>query len=331
MNQWNTLLLTIVGLACALLPQQQTTAQQTTAQQNVAQQAVSTPEKQAVNPPATPDLNAPGVVALNPAKTLFLEKEKQRLLLKTEVVLQEGVLELFCCLKGTKHHESILAWEGEAFLVHTGLLALGCQPGKPVQFGPEFQPPTGQKLDLFINWTVKGKAHRVNARQWMQTVTRRYFTAKLAQLPSELATKIDPERTVQRPFPESIELKYDSKNHELYFFGSMTKQELKQLQALSVDKVYQKAIQNLFDQSQPSPFEANWVFAGSGTWKDEKTGKAMYDAEVGDLICVSNFPSATIDVAQQSSASQGEWLYESKSSVVPPLGTKVILEIIKVK
>ena len=40
----------------------------------------------------------------------------------------------------------------------------------------------------------------------------------------------------------------------------------------------------------------DWVFAGSGFWKDEETGKQHYQANGGDFICVSNFPTATLDL-----------------------------------
>ena len=50
-------------------------------------------------------------VPLNKQGTVLLDVDGKRLLLKTKVCLRDGVLEMFCCLKQTKEHESILAIE----------------------------------------------------------------------------------------------------------------------------------------------------------------------------------------------------------------------------
>lgn len=71
--------------------------------------------------------------------------------------------------------------------------------------------------------------------------------------------------------------------------------------------------------------EHSWVFAGSGFWTDEQTGKRYYEAEAGDLICVSNFPSATLDLPIESSQANEGLLFEAYTERIPPLGTKVRL------
>jgi hypothetical protein len=68
-----------------------------------------------------------------------------------------------------------------------------------------------------------------------------------------------------------------------------------------------------------------WVFAGSGFWTDEETSKRYYMAEQGDLICVSNFTTATLDVPIESSQSNEGLLFEANPDKVPPLGTQVRL------
>jgi hypothetical protein len=68
-----------------------------------------------------------------------------------------------------------------------------------------------------------------------------------------------------------------------------------------------------------------WVFAGSGFYKDEETGKEHYLAESGDLICVSNFPSATLDLPVESSQAEAGLLFEANTERVPALGTPVRL------
>jgi hypothetical protein len=70
------------------------------------------------------------------------------------------------------------------------------------------------------------------------------------------------------------------------------------------------------------------VFAGSGFWKDEETGKEHYRANGGDLVCVSNFPTATLDLPVQSSDSNDALQFVPFTEHVPPRGTKVRLVFI---
>jgi hypothetical protein len=67
----------------------------------------------------------------------------------------------------------------------------------------------------------------------------------------------------------------------------------------------------------------DWVFAGSGFWKDEETGKEHYKANGGDLVCVSNFPTATLDLPIESSQANNDLMFEAFADRVPPRGTKV--------
>jgi hypothetical protein len=71
------------------------------------------------------------------------------------------------------------------------------------------------------------------------------------------------------------------------------------------------------------PMEYSWVFAGSGFWTDPASGEKSYLAESGDFICVSNFPSAMLDLPVESSQATGNLLYEAYTSHIPPLGTRV--------
>jgi len=64
-----------------------------------------------------------------------------------------------------------------------------------------------------------------------------------------------------------------------------------------------------------------WVFAGSGFWEDERTGQKHYQAEGGDLICVSNFSSAMLDLPIESSQANGELMFQAFTERIPPLGT----------
>ena len=69
--------------------------------------------------------------------------------------------------------------------------------------------------------------------------------------------------------------------------------------------------------------ETDWVFAGSSFWRDPRDGKEYYEADGGDLICVSNFPTATLDLPIESSQSNEALLFEVYPDRVPPRGTAV--------
>ena len=66
------------------------------------------------------------------------------------------------------------------------------------------------------------------------------------------------------------------------------------------------------------PLETDWVFAGSSFWRDEATGEEYYQADGGDLVCVSNFPTAMLDLPIASSQSNEALLFEVFDSRVDP-------------
>ena len=69
----------------------------------------------------------------------------------------------------------------------------------------------------------------------------------------------------------------------------------------------------------------HWVFAGSGFWTDQSDGKEYYQADGGDLICVSNFPTATLDLPIASSQANEALLFEAFEGIVPKRGTDMEL------
>jgi hypothetical protein len=260
------------------------------------------------------------VVPLNPQKTVLLDRAEGKLILETEVVFRNGLLEMLVCLQQTKEHESILALDAKARTVHAGLLALGAKPGKPVSWDPEFHPPSGQEIEITLMWQdEKGTWQRSKAQRWMRGVTRKYFITGLKTLPDGFK------------LPEDAELRYDPKHQELLWFGIMSDEEKKNLLKLSSEPSYQKAIKTLYEASQIKPMKSEWVFAGSGFYVEEGTGKRYYLAENGNLICVANFSSATLDVREESSADASGLSYEAWEERIPPLGTQVRVELKPVK
>lgn len=69
----------------------------------------------------------------------------------------------------------------------------------------------------------------------------------------------------------------------------------------------------------------DWVFAGSGFYKDVDTGEQRYLGDSGDLICVANFPTATMDLAVESAAANSGLVFEAFTENIPPMHTLVRL------
>lgn len=98
----------------------------------------------------------------------------RRVVVTATVCLRQGFLEqLLSRTQSEKQHESILTAEFDAFHVHTGLLAAGAKPGKPVQFqndkGEEdFRPPSGDKIKVTLQYEDKGKLVAAPAQGWIR-------------------------------------------------------------------------------------------------------------------------------------------------------------------
>lgn len=258
----------------------------------------------------------PVLVALNPQGTVLLDAAGKRLLLKGEVCMREGLLEMLACLKQSKEHESIVSVETKAQIVHAGLLAIGLEPGKPVQFVPEYKAATGPRLSIHFIWEDEaGKIQRVPAQKWVRNSTKRYWLAKLDPPPKDLQVPVD------------SDLRWDPNQNELIWYGPMSEKQRDAVFKYSKDAKYQAAIQNFFKQTRTKELEAPWVFSGSSFYTDKKTGEAFYQAESGDLICVANFATATIDLAINSSAQADELMWEAFTERIPPIGTKVTIEL----
>lgn len=269
-------------------------------------------------PQAKPAAEAPAAkpVPLNRQETVLIDRQQRKLILKTKVVLTAGLLEMLLCKAQTKEHESILAIDSDAYVIHAGLLALGVEPGTPVKYQPEFQPPTGPKIKIVLRWTdPQGEERTATAQEWIRHAISRYFVARMERLPEGFE------------LPKNSELRYDAINKELLWFGPMSAEQRDGLLALSDDDMYQKAIRTFFEQSQPRAMQADFVFAGSGFYEPQP-GERYYQAEAGNVICVANFGDAMIDVAARSTASNEGLQYEPYTERIPALETPVTVELI---
>jgi hypothetical protein len=290
---------------------------------SAAEQPAPKPEPKREGPPPSTseqlEQRLASAAPLNPQKTVLLDKPNGRLYLQTTIALREGLLEMFLCKKQTKEHESILAIDSSAQVVHAGLLAAGATAGRPAKFQPEFSPPQGDHVEIWVHWKdADGKPQRATAQSWVRTLTRRYYAEKIGPLPEGVT------------IPKDSELRYAPMQGELIWFGIMTADQEKELAALTKDEKFRKALHNFQVKSQPVGMSADFIFAGS-TFVKNPDGQEWYAAEAGNLICVANFSDAIVDVSIRSSDVNADASFEPNTPVVPPLRTPVVVELIPVK
>lgn len=191
--------------------------------------------------------NAKGLKRLSKEDEIWVDITKKRVLVRGEVCLREGQLELFACPKNSKEHESVVAVYSKAYLVHAALLAIGAKTGAPARFVPKYRSASGTEIEVRVMWVEAGKLRNELAQYWV----RHLKTGK--------------------------------------------------------------------------QMEHAWVFAGSGFWTDETTGERTYNAEAGDLICVSNFATAMLDLPVASPQANNELHFHAFTDRIPELETTVWL------
>jgi hypothetical protein len=126
-------------------------------------------EKPAEEKPAEPPPEVAGLPRLAKEYEVWLDTKEKRVLVGGQIVRAEGQLEMFACLKNSKEHESIVAANTKAVNVNAALIALGANPGGPVQFRPEFKPASGPEVEVTVIWTDKeGKRRQARAQEWIR-------------------------------------------------------------------------------------------------------------------------------------------------------------------
>jgi hypothetical protein len=77
------------------------------------------------------------------------------------------------------------------------------------------------------------------------------------------------------------------------------------------------------------PLEHDWIFAGSHIMADPRSGEDFYVADrSGEIVCVSNFPTAMIDLPVESSSDNSNLGFEAASENIPAKGTKVRIMLV---
>lgn len=87
--------------------------------------------------------------------------------------------------------------------------------------------------------------------------------------------------------------------------------------------------QNWVRQSgKDKAMEWDWVFAGSKIYKDPDTGKETYLGNSGELICVANFMTSTMDVSVKSDAANSGLVFDAFTERIPKRNTPVRLVMV---
>lgn len=75
------------------------------------------------------------------------------------------------------------------------------------------------------------------------------------------------------------------------------------------------------------PLSHDWVFAGSRLMKDpdKPDNPPVYTANFGDVISISNFVDAMLEIPVSISSENDQLAYEAATDKIPPLGSKVWL------
>jgi len=86
----------------------------------------------------------------------------------------------------------------------------------------------------------------------------------------------------------------------------------------------------IINQVTGKTLEHDWVFCGSRVWTDpDDPSYREYQANMGDMICVSNFPTAMMDLTIESSTSDTSRLFVANPDKIPVIPGQPVLIIIK--
>lgn len=165
-------ILTILPLAVLSISASAIAAEQPEngASQDAVQQERPEQQPQAASPDGAP-APARKLVRLARDYDLWVDLERRLVVVDGEICLREGMLEMFACPRGTKEHESIVSVNCRPKLVHAALLAVGAQPGQPVQFHPEYVGASGTVVEVLVLWVDEdGQRHRARAQDWIKNV-----------------------------------------------------------------------------------------------------------------------------------------------------------------
>ncbi len=179
---------------------------------------------------------------------IWINETTKQVMVRGSICLTEGPLEMFACPLQTKEHESIVAVEAKSSEIHACMVALGFEPGNPVQWQPDYRPAEGPSIKIEVRWNADGEEEKA----------------------------VDAKSMVRKSGTEET-------------------------------------------------MDTDWVFGGSEIFVDRVDGRQVYYADSGEMICLSNFPTAMMDVPIKSSDSADGLLFEANTKAIPPKNTQVYL------
>lgn len=121
-----------------------------------------------LGPPLVDD--ADSLRRLHPKLPVWIDLRRKQVVMMGTVCQADYPLEFFVTYPD-RAYEAIVSSDVRPSLVHAGLLAIGAKPGKPVQFQPEFTPPSGMEIAVEVRWKdANGKQRSSPAQDWVRNV-----------------------------------------------------------------------------------------------------------------------------------------------------------------
>jgi hypothetical protein len=111
----------------------------------------------------------PGWTKMDPDRPIWIDADKKQVIVAGQICLRAGQLEMFACPKHSKEHESVVVIGLRPELVHAGLLSLDINPGKPVQYDPEFKPATGPEIEIRVRWLGENEVKEIRSQEMVRS------------------------------------------------------------------------------------------------------------------------------------------------------------------
>lgn len=86
------------------------------------------------------------------------------------VNMRSGLVEVFACAPEGKTHEAVVVLDCVPSGLHAGLLAIGLEPGTPVESGTdaEYRQPSGDRVAIQVRWSgTGGETCTARAEDWI--------------------------------------------------------------------------------------------------------------------------------------------------------------------
>jgi hypothetical protein len=145
-------------------PSAATTASET--ENNAAEESMEMPRD--LGPPVVD--KPQDLIKLDPVFPVWIDKKNKEVILIGSVCRANYPLEFFATYPD-RGYESVVVIYTKPSVVHTALLALGAEPGKPVQYDPKYIPPSGTEVAIDVAWLDQnGKRQKARAQDWIRDI-----------------------------------------------------------------------------------------------------------------------------------------------------------------